>query len=44
MAQILAQDGIRMPFHAWNDLDERTFPEVENLLVSAAYRARANGE
>lgn len=44
MAQILAQDGVRMPFFAWNDLPSRTFPEVENLLVSAAYRARANGE
>lgn len=44
MQEVLAQDGIRMPFHAWNDLSDRTFPHVTALLTSASYRARANGE
>lgn len=44
LQEVLAGRGIRMPFHAWNDLPERTFPQVENLLVTASYRARANGE
>jgi hypothetical protein len=44
MQQTLHRDGIHMPLFAWNDLPERTFPEVENLLVTAAYQARANGE
>ena len=44
MQHVLAQDGIRMPFHAWNDLPERTFPHVTTLLTTASYQARANGE
>jgi hypothetical protein len=44
MQQVLAKDGVTMPFFAWNDLPERTFPEVKTLLTSASYRARANGE
>ncbi|MDX2986513.1 DUF6197 family protein [Streptomyces caniscabiei] len=44
MQHVLAQDGIRMPFHAWNDLPERDFPHVTALLTSASYQARANGE
>lgn len=44
LQEVLAQNGIRMPFFAWNDLPERTFPQVTNLLTAASYRARANGE
>jgi hypothetical protein len=40
----LVQDGTDMPFFAWNDLPERTFPQVENLLVTAAHCARTRGE
>lgn len=44
MQEVLGERGVRMPFFAWNDLPEQTFPQVTNLLVSASYRARANGE
>ncbi|WP_234442822.1 DUF6197 family protein [Streptomyces sp. FxanaA7] len=44
MQQQLAKDGVTMPFFAWNDLPDRTFPHVTALLTSASYQARANGE
>jgi hypothetical protein len=44
MQHTLAQDGTDMPFFAWNDLPERTWPQVENLLVTAASCARTRGE
>lgn len=40
----LAEHGITMPYFAWNDLPERTFPQVENRLVRASHLARSNGE
>lgn len=44
MQQTLAEAGIHMQFFAWNDLPGQTQATVENLLVKAAYKARANGE
>ncbi|MEU9578811.1 DUF6197 family protein [Streptomyces chilikensis] len=44
MQTVLTKNGIDMPFYAWNDLPTTTFPHVTNLLVSASYLARANGE
>jgi hypothetical protein len=45
MQHVLAHRAdTRMSFYLWNDLPERTFPEVETLLTSASYQARANGE
>lgn len=44
MQQTLAESGVVMQFFAYNDLPDQTLTDVENLLVRAAYRARANGE
>lgn len=44
MQQTLAETGVTMQFFAWNDLPGQTPATIENLLVKAAYRARANGE
>ncbi|MEW2402147.1 hypothetical protein [Streptomyces sp. NPDC046862] len=44
MQQILTEDGVHMQFFAFNDLPDQDLPTIENLLVKAAYRARANGE
>ena len=40
----LNEIGVQMPFFAWNDLPERTFPDIEKRLTRAAYLARTNGE
>ncbi|MFK0288346.1 hypothetical protein ACIQVL_48920 [Streptomyces sp. NPDC090499] len=40
----LNEIGVQMPFFAWNDLPERTFPDIEKRLNRAAYLARTNGE
>jgi len=40
----LTEYGVTMPYFAWNDLPERTFPQVENRLVRASHLARSNGE
>lgn len=44
MQHSLNQDGIRMPFYAWNDLPTRTFPQVKALITASAAAARKNGE
>jgi hypothetical protein len=44
MEETLRHAGIQMSFFTWNDLPGQTFPTVENLLVKAMYRARANGD
>jgi hypothetical protein len=44
MQAALTSAGIRMQFFAWNDLPGQDLATVENLLVTAARRARANGE
>ncbi|MGQ4393783.1 hypothetical protein ACN6K5_003569 [Streptomyces violaceoruber] len=33
-----------LPFHAWNDLPERTFPQVSHLITASATLARTHGE
>ncbi|KPC66636.1 hypothetical protein ADL27_59195 [Streptomyces sp. NRRL F-6602] len=33
-----------MPFHAWNDLPQRTFPQVTHLITTSATHARTHGE
>lgn len=40
----LAEHGVRMAFFAWNDLDDTTWPQVENRLTRAIHLARKNGE
>ncbi|MFR9794253.1 hypothetical protein ACL07V_37460 [Streptomyces sp. MB22_4] len=40
----LQEIGVDQPFFAWNDMPERTFPDVEKRLTRAAYLARSNGE
>ena len=44
MQAALAEAGVVMQFFAWNDLPGQDQATVENLLVKAAYKARANGE
>ena len=44
MQETLHHAGIQMSFFTWNDLPGQTLPTVENLLVKAMYRARANGD
>lgn len=44
MQHTLRMDGVDMPFFAWNDLPERTFPQVRHLITSSAIAARNNGE
>jgi hypothetical protein len=44
MQQTLHENGVHMPFFAWNDLMEREFPEVKHMLHAAARTAQANGE
>lgn len=44
MQATLADAGIHMSFFTFNDLPGQTLPTVENLLVSASRKARANGE
>ena len=44
MQQTLAEAGVVMQFFTWNDLPGQDLATVENLLVRAAYKARANGE
>ncbi|HEX5567101.1 MAG TPA: hypothetical protein VFY14_09300 [Streptomyces sp.] len=44
MQATLADAGVAMQFFAWNDLPGQDQATVENLLVKAAYKARANGE
>lgn len=40
----LNEIGVTMPFFAWNDLPDRTFPDIEKRLTRASYLARSNGE
>jgi hypothetical protein len=44
MQAALADAGVVMQFFAWNDLPGQDLATIENLLVKAAYKARANGE
>ncbi|MFE6412565.1 hypothetical protein ACFVOR_37160 [Streptomyces sp. NPDC057837] len=44
MQHSLRMDGIDMPFHAWNDLPERTFPQVKHLITASITAARHYGE
>jgi hypothetical protein len=44
LQQTLREHGIHEPFFAWNDHDNRTFPQVKALLIHAAAAARKNGE
>jgi hypothetical protein len=44
MQAALNSAGVRMQFFAWNDLPGQDLATVEKLLVTAARRARANGE
>jgi hypothetical protein len=44
MQAALADAGVVMQFFTWNDLPGQDMATVENLLVKAAYKARANGE
>lgn len=44
MQHSLRMDGIDMPFHAWNDLPERTFPQVKHLITASVTAARHHGE
>jgi hypothetical protein len=44
MQAALESAGVRMQFFTWNDLPGQDLATVENLLVTAARRARANGE
>ena len=44
MQHSLRMDGIDMPFHAWNDLPERTFPQVKHLIAASITAARHYGE
>ncbi|WP_446458642.1 DUF6197 family protein [Streptomyces rochei] len=44
MQHTLRMDGVAMPFHAWNDLPTRTFPQVSHLLTASATAARNHGE
>ncbi|MFD8469088.1 hypothetical protein ACFV10_28770 [Streptomyces cyaneofuscatus] len=44
MQTVLARHGVTMPFHAWNDLSDQQFSNIQTFLTRAAYTARANGE
>lgn len=44
MQTVLNRHGVSMPFHAWNDLPDQQFSNIQALLTRAAYAARANGE
>ncbi|MCX4673629.1 hypothetical protein OG453_44545 [Streptomyces sp. NBC_01381] len=44
MQKELANHGVTMAFHAWNDLPEQTLQKVEGLLTAAARMALENGE
>ncbi|MFD8899936.1 DUF6197 family protein [Streptomyces ardesiacus] len=33
-----------LPFYAWNDLPDRTFPQVKHLITTSAAHARTHGE
>jgi hypothetical protein len=44
MQAVLADAGIHMSFFTFNDLPGQTLATVENLLISASRKARANGE
>lgn len=44
MQHTLRMDGTDMPFHAWNDLPTRTFPQVTHLITASVTAARKNGE
>lgn len=44
MQATLADAGIHMSFFTFNDLPGQTLAAVENLLVTASRKARANGE
>lgn len=44
MQHTLADAGINMAFHAWNDLPDQQFSSVQQLLTTAANTAQRNGE
>jgi hypothetical protein len=44
MQRSLRMDGTDMPFYAWNDLPERTFPQVKHLITASVTAARHHGE